>query len=69
MAAYFFTSPVDVDIMLEGEDDRKKFDIKSEKEQVVSAPIYYDDDAVAGQACLRSLSFVTSHTDLIIPSR
>ena len=51
MAAYFFASPVDVDIRLEGEDDRKKVEIKADKEKMVSCPIYYDGESVAGQVC------------------
>lgn len=49
MAAYFFASPVDVDIKLEGEEERKQVDLKLEKERAVSCPVYYDGDAVAGQ--------------------
>ena len=49
MAAYVFASPVDVDIKLEGEDERKQVDVKLEKERTVSCPVYYDGDAVAGQ--------------------
>lgn len=51
MAAYFFASPVDVDIKLDQEDERKTIDLKAEKERVVSAPVYYDGDAVSGQVC------------------
>ena len=49
MAAYFFASPVDVDIKLDSEDERKKFDLKLEKERNISCPIYYDGDAVSSQ--------------------
>ena len=49
MAAYFFASPVDVDIRLEGEDDRKKVEIKADKEKMVSCPVYYDGESVTGQ--------------------
>lgn len=51
MAAYFFASPVDVDIKLEGEDIRKQVDIKQEKERVVSCPVYYDGDSIGGTVC------------------
>ena len=51
MAAYFFASPVDVDIRLGGEDDRKKVEIKADKEKMVSCPVYYDGESVAGQVC------------------
>ena len=52
MAAYFFASPVDVDIRLDAEDERKMVDVKVEKERATSAPVYYDGDAVAGQVRL-----------------
>jgi vacuolar protein sorting-associated protein 26 len=52
MAAYFFASPVDVDINLEGEDLRKKFDIKGEKERIITCPVYFDGESVSGQVCL-----------------
>ena len=48
MAAYFFASPVDVDIKLEGEDVRKQVDVKQEKERIVSCPVYYDGDSIGG---------------------
>ena len=51
MAAYFFASPVDVDIRLEGEDDRKKVEIKGDKEKMISCPVYYDGESVSGQVC------------------
>ena len=50
-AAYFFTSPVDVEVKLEGEELRKKVDMKLEKEKTVSCPVYYDGESVAGQVC------------------
>ncbi len=49
MAAYFFASPVDVDIRLEGEDDRKKVEVKADKEKMISCPVYYDGESIAGQ--------------------
>ena len=52
MATYFFASPVDVDVRLEGEDIRKKVDVKGEKDRIVSCPVYYDGDAVTGQVRL-----------------
>ena len=48
MAAYFFASPIDVDIKLDSEDDRKQVEIKTEKDKTVSCPIYYDGDSVGG---------------------
>lgn len=49
MATYFFASPVDVDVRLEDEDARKKVDIKGEKERIISCPVYYDGESIAGQ--------------------
>lgn len=49
MASYFFASPVDVDVKLEGEELRKQVEIKGEKEKLISCPVYYDGDSIAGQ--------------------
>lgn len=49
MAAFFFASPIDVDIKLEGEEARKQVDMKMDKEKVVPCPVYYDGDSVGGQ--------------------
>jgi vacuolar protein sorting-associated protein 26 len=51
MAGYFFASPIDVDIKLEGEELRKQVDFKTEKEKMVACPVFYDGESVAGQAC------------------
>ncbi|KAI6126768.1 vacuolar protein sorting-associated protein 26-domain-containing protein [Pisolithus sp. B1] len=51
--AYFFASPVDVDIKLEGEELRKQVETKTDKDKTVSCPIYYDGDSVAGQVTIR----------------
>ncbi|KAH7883003.1 vacuolar protein sorting-associated protein 26-domain-containing protein [Phlebopus sp. FC_14] len=51
--AYFFASPVDVDIKLEGEELRKQVDMKGEKDRVTSCPVYYDGDSVGGQVTIR----------------
>ncbi|KAI0703056.1 vacuolar protein sorting-associated protein 26 [Cytidiella melzeri] len=53
MAAFFFASPVDVEIKLDGEDERKKMDLKTEKEKMITCPVYYDGDPVAGQVTVR----------------
>ena len=52
MAAYFFSSPVDVDIILEGEEVRKQIESKAEKDRPVSCPVYYDGESVSGQVRL-----------------
>lgn len=52
MAAYFFSSPIDVDIVLEGEEVRKQVESKAEKDRPVSCSVYYDGESVSGQVCL-----------------
>jgi vacuolar protein sorting-associated protein 26 len=52
-AAYFFASPVDVEVKLEGEDLRKSVDMKMEKEKTISCPVYYDGESVSGQVLCR----------------
>ncbi len=51
MATYFFGTPIDVEIKLEGEELRKQIDMKVEKEKNVECPVYYDGDTVSGQVC------------------
>jgi Vacuolar protein sorting-associated protein 26 len=52
MAAYFFSSSVDVDIILEGEEVRKQIESKAEKDRPVSSSVYYDGESVSGQVRL-----------------
>jgi vacuolar protein sorting-associated protein 26 len=63
MAGYFFASPIDVDVKLEGEDVRKQVDMKTEKEKTTSCPVYYDGDSVGGQVrpIYLSIGFVITH--------
>jgi hypothetical protein len=56
--AYFFASPIDVDVKLEGDELRKQVEMKGEKEKSISCPVYYDGESVAGQVCYY-LSFTT----------
>ena len=65
MAAYFFQSPVDVDILLEDEDVRKHVDVKMEKERVALCPVYYDGDTIAGQVSLSGSLLLQQQTALI----
>ena len=54
MASLFFGPPVDVEIKLEGEDERKQVEIKMEKEKTVRCPVYYDGESVVGSVCFLS---------------
>ena len=50
--AYFFASAIDVDTKLEGEELRKQVEVKSDKDKIVTCPVYYDGDSVTGQVRL-----------------
>ena len=53
--AYFFASPIDVDVKLEGEEFRKQVDMKTDRDKMISCPVYYDGDPVTGQVCFCSV--------------
>lgn len=53
MASLFFKTPVDVDIRLDGEDNRKMVDVKIGKDRRQKAPLYYDGESVKGSVTLR----------------
>ncbi|KAG8922805.1 Vacuolar protein sorting-associated protein 26B [Tulasnella sp. 419] len=53
MASYWFASPVDVDIKLEGEDQRKTVEVKVDKDRKETNPVYYDGESVIGQVAVR----------------
>ena len=55
MAAYFFASPVDVDIKLDGEDNGRQVEVKGDKDKTMRCPIYFDGESVAGQVSARPL--------------
>ncbi|KAI9635480.1 Membrane coat complex Retromer, subunit VPS26 [Dioszegia hungarica] len=55
MASFFNfgAAPVEVDIRLAGEDDRKQVEVKGEKDQKVMCPVFYDGESVVGQVNIR----------------
>ncbi|KIY71513.1 vacuolar protein sorting-associated protein 26 [Cylindrobasidium torrendii FP15055 ss-10] len=53
MAAYFFGSPIDVDVGLDGEDVRSTVQTKGEKDKILNCPVYFDGESVSGQVALR----------------
>ena len=59
MASFFFASPVDIDIRLEGEEERKSVEIKAEKEKMISCPVYFDGDTVSGQVRWVSVNWLS----------
>jgi len=63
--AYFFVSPIDVDINLEGEELRKQGDMKADKDKTISCPVFYDGDPVTGQVWFCS-ALRNDNTNMII---
>lgn len=51
MASFFsFASqPVEVEIKLAGEEDRRTVEVKGEKDKKEICPVYYDGESVVGQ--------------------
>ena len=58
MTSLFFGPPVDVEIELDGEDERKQVEIKMEKDKTVRCPVYYDGESVVGKVGLVSLHYL-----------
>jgi vacuolar protein sorting-associated protein 26 len=54
MASFFNFSaqPVEVEIKLAGEVDRRQVEVKGEKEKKEMCPVYYDGEGVSGQVGL-----------------
>lgn len=51
--SYFFTTPVDIDIVLEDTDDRATVDIKLDKNRREKAPLYADGESIKGAVTIR----------------
>ncbi|KAI1007785.1 Vacuolar protein sorting-associated protein 26 [Podosphaera aphanis] len=51
--SYFFSSPVDIDIVLEDGDDRQMVDMKADKGRREKAPLYMDGESVKGAVTIR----------------
>jgi vacuolar protein sorting-associated protein 26 len=51
--SYFFSTPVDIDIVLEDTDDRQAVDVKLEKTRKEKVPLYLDGESVKGQVTIR----------------
>ena len=49
----FAGSPVEVEIKLTGEDERRQVEVKGEKEKREMCPVYYDGESVMGQVNVR----------------
>ena len=51
--SYFFTTPVDIDIVLEDADDRPTVNMKLDKDRIEKAPLYADGESVKGAVTIR----------------
>jgi len=52
--SYFFSTPLDIDIRLEGSDeDRKMIDVKLDKNRREKVPLYMDGESVKGEVTIR----------------
>jgi hypothetical protein len=51
--SYFFSTPVDIDIVLEDGDDRQTVDVKLDKNRKEKVPVYLDGESVKGQVTIR----------------
>jgi hypothetical protein len=45
--------PVDIDVKLEGEDERRQVEAKTDKSHKETCPVYYDGESVRGTAVVR----------------
>lgn len=53
MSSYFFSTPLDIDIVLEDGDDRQTVDVKLDKNRREKAPLYMDGESVKGAVTIR----------------
>ena len=51
--SYFFSTPVDIDIVLADTDDKQMIDMKLEKNRREKAPLYMDGESVRGAVTIR----------------
>lgn len=53
MSSFFFSTPVDIDIVLEDADERQTVDVKLDKNRREKAPLYMDGESVKGAVTVR----------------
>ena len=51
--SYFFSTPVDIDIVLEDTDEKAMVDMKLDKNRREKAPLYMDGESVKGAVTIR----------------
>lgn len=61
MASFFsFSSPLDVDVRLDNEDERQQVEVKQDKDRKDKCPVYFDGESIRGQVSTSLHS--TNHT-------
>ncbi|KAK5104069.1 Vacuolar protein sorting-associated protein 26 [Lithohypha guttulata] len=53
MTSFFFSTPVDIDIVLEDTDERSTIDVKLDKNRKEKAPLYLDGESIKGAVTVR----------------
>jgi Vacuolar protein sorting-associated protein 26. len=53
MASLFFSTPVDIDVVLEDLDERQTVDVKLDKGRRERVPLYMDGESVKGAVTIR----------------
>lgn len=53
MSSFFFSTPVDIDIVLDESDERPSVDMKLDKNRKEKAPLYMDGESVKGAVTVR----------------
>jgi hypothetical protein len=53
MSSFFFSTPVDIDIVLDDGDNRQMVDVKLDKNRREKAPLYMDGESVKGAVTIR----------------
>ena len=51
--AYFFSTPVDIDIVLDDGEDRTSVDVKFDKNRREKVPLYFDGESIKGAVTVR----------------
>jgi len=51
--SYFFSTPVDIDIVLDDGDERAMVDVKQDKNRREKVPLYMDGESVKGAVTVR----------------
>lgn len=53
MTSLFFSTPVDIDVVLEDSDERQTVDVKLDKGRRERVPLYQDGESVKGAVTIR----------------